>query len=90
MQIPERFKDQKIKCQSLRNLMDITTLSSNAIVALEACSADLFPNVRKLLTTLATLPVSTAIIEPSFGTMKSLKTYLKSTIGEQRLTTCFA
>ena len=64
---------------------DIATLPSNAIVALEACNAHLFPNVWKLLTILATLPVSTAAFERSFGTMQSLKTYLSSTMGEHRL-----
>ena len=60
--------------------------SKNAIDALEACNASLFPNVWKLLTILATLPVTTATSERSFGIMRPVKTYLRLTIGEQRLT----
>ena len=38
------------------------------------------------VTIFATLPVTTASSERSFSTMRRLKTYLRSTMGEQRLT----
>ena len=44
------------------------------------------PNLRKLLTIFATLPVTTASSERSFSAMRRLRTYLRSTMGEQRLT----
>ena len=42
---------------------DIATLPINATDASEACNVHLFPNVRKLLTILATLPVTTTTSE---------------------------
>ena len=65
---------------------DVRTVPSRAIEALCACHADIYPNVYILLTTLGTLPVSTATSERSFSTMKRLKTYLSSSIGNERMT----
>uniref|UniRef100_A0A6P7G7E9 Zinc finger MYM-type protein 1-like n=1 Tax=Diabrotica virgifera virgifera TaxID=50390 RepID=A0A6P7G7E9_DIAVI len=39
-----------------------------------------------LLGILAVLPVTTASVERSFSTLKRLKTYLRNSIGEERLT----
>jgi len=39
-----------------------------------------------LLTILGTLPVSTATSERSFSTMRRLKTYLRLSIGNERMT----
>ena len=50
------------------------------------CDPDVNPNLRKLLTIFATLPATTASSERSFSTMRRLKTYLRSPMGEQRLT----
>ena len=61
-------------------------LSVHAIQALQFCEADVYTNLRKLLTIFATLPVTTASSERCFSTMRRLKTYLRSTMGEQRLT----
>ena len=65
---------------------DISTVPSSAIEALCACHADIYPNVYILLTILGTLPVSTATSERSFITMGRLKTYLRSSIGNERMT----
>ena len=54
--------------------------------SVEFCDADVNLNLRKLLTIFATLPVTTASSERSFSTMRGLKTYLGSTMAEQRLT----
>ena len=62
---------------------NVATLPTNAIDALEACNEGLFPNVGKLLAILATLTVTTATSEYSFSTMLRLKTYPRSTMGEQ-------
>jgi len=42
--------------------------------------------IRILLTILGTLPVSTVTSERSFSTMRRLKTYLRSPIGNERMT----
>ncbi|XP_076030802.1 52 kDa repressor of the inhibitor of the protein kinase-like [Oratosquilla oratoria] len=53
--------------------------------AKEYAEARMFPNIAKLLTILLTLPVSNAEAERSFSALKRLKTYLRSTIGPDRL-----
>jgi hypothetical protein len=60
-------------------------LPKNALDSLENCSPCFYPNVRKLLLILATLPVTTASAERSFSTLRRLKTYLRSTMTENRL-----
>uniref|UniRef100_G1KWA4 Uncharacterized protein n=1 Tax=Anolis carolinensis TaxID=28377 RepID=G1KWA4_ANOCA len=59
---------------------------SNALEAYLVCDGQFFPNVKKLLQISATLPVSTAINERSFSTLKRLKTYTRSTMKQERLT----
>ena len=56
-----------------------------AIDALAACDSDLFPNISCLLQITATLPVTSASAERTFSVLKRLKTYLRSTMGEERL-----
>ncbi|GBM95967.1 hypothetical protein AVEN_146473-1 [Araneus ventricosus] len=46
----------------------------------------LFPNISKLLNISGVLPVTTATLEISFSTLRRTKTYLRSTMGEDRLT----
>jgi len=65
---------------------DISAVPSSAIEELCACHADMYPNVYILLTILGTLPVSTATSECSFSTMGRFKTYLRSSIGNERMT----
>ena len=65
---------------------DSSTVPSSAIEALSACHAKIYPNVYILLTILGTLPVSTTTSERSFSTMRRLKTYLRSSVGNERVT----
>ena len=65
---------------------DVSTVLSSAIEALCACHADIYPNVYILLTILGTLPVLTTTSERCFSTMRHLKTYLRSSIGNERVT----
>ena len=64
---------------------DVSTVPSSAIEA-RACHVDIYPNVYILLTILGTVPVSAAASERSFSTMRRLKTYLRSSIGNERMT----
>lgn len=52
------------------------------------CDVNFFPNLHTLLQILytATLAISTATIERSFSTLKRLKTYLRNSTGQMRLT----
>jgi len=65
---------------------DVSIVPSSAIEALCACHADIYPNVYIFLTTLGTLPVSTATSERSFSAMRRLETYLRLSIGNERMT----
>ena len=46
----------------------------------------LYPNIYVILKVLLTMPVSTASAERSFSVMKRLKTYLRNTMGTERMT----
>ncbi|KAJ4449795.1 hypothetical protein ANN_01199, partial [Periplaneta americana] len=50
-----------------------------------ACEYDFYPHVKELLKILLTLPVSTSTSERSFSTLKRLKSYLRNTMGNDRL-----
>lgn len=49
------------------------------------CHPQEFPNISRAFTTLLTLPITTATAERSFSVLRRLKTYLRSTMKEDRL-----
>ena len=53
--------------------------------ALVSCNRDLYPNVYTLLKIVCTLPVTTATCERSISVIRRLKTYLRATMGQQRM-----
>jgi len=57
----------------------------SALESFISCSDDFFPNIKAMLGILATLPVSTATAERSFSTLKRIKTYLRNSMGHNRL-----
>lgn len=52
---------------------------------LEMTNKELYPNVYCILKILLTMPPTTATAERSFSVMKRVKTYLRSTMGQERL-----
>ena len=54
------------------------------MTALQQCGS-LTPTIALLLQIFATLPITTASAERSFSVLRRLKTYLRSTMGEERL-----
>jgi len=54
--------------------------------AYTACNASMYPNLSILLQVLVTLPVTTATPERSFSMLKRLNTYLRSSMGDEWLT----
>jgi hypothetical protein len=54
--------------------------------ALRLCDKTFFPVIHSLLSIFATLPVSTATAERTFSVLKCMKSYLRSSTGEERLT----
>lgn len=63
-----------------------TCRPSCPIEALNECSRDLFPNMHALFRIFVTLPVTTCTPERTFSTLKRLKTYLRNSCGQERLT----
>ena len=60
--------------------------SKTAVEALSECNRNLMPALFRILQIFATLPITTATSERSFSTLKRIKTYLRNTMGEERLT----
>lgn len=58
---------------------------STGLDALPHCDSTFYPNIYKLLQILVTLPLTTATAERSFSSLRRLKTYLRSTMSEERL-----
>ncbi|XP_029348594.1 zinc finger MYM-type protein 1-like [Acyrthosiphon pisum] len=58
----------------------------NVFDTLDACCGIIFPTIKSLISILASLPISTASAERSFSTLRRLKTWLRSRMGEHRLT----
>lgn len=69
-----------------RELNNGTKIPQTIPQIIDVCDSDLYPNVKKFLHILATIPVSGATAERSFSTLRRLKTWLRSTMGEERLT----
>lgn len=68
-----------------RSILKNAADSDSAIEALDSVDSAYFPNVANILQILATLPVSVATAERSFSTLRLLKTYLRSTMTQDRL-----
>jgi len=64
-----------------RKILALDKQPKNAMNALIICN-DMYPNIYKLLQILTTLPVSTALSERSFSSLKRIKTYLRNTMSE--------
>jgi len=60
-------------------------LPDTAIDAYVQCSESFYPNLKILLKVFSTLPVSTSTVERTLFVLKLLKSYLRSTIFENRL-----
>jgi hypothetical protein len=58
---------------------------TTALEILDTCDKDAFPLIHEFITILSTLPVTNATAERSFSSLRRLKTYLRSTMTENRL-----
>ena len=64
---------------------EVDTIPEDAIGALNECDRNTFPLIHQLLKILAIQPVSTASAERSFSCLRRLKDWMRSTMGEERL-----
>lgn len=58
---------------------------ATASAALKACDRALFPNIFTILQLLCTLPITTSECERTISRLKTIKTYLRSSISQERL-----
>ena len=62
------------------------TVPNTVFEALFECNRNLMPALFRILQIFPTLPITTATSEGSFSTLKRIKTYLRNTMEEERLT----
>lgn len=60
-------------------------LPSRPDITLRQCDVKYFPNIHTLLRIICTLPVTSCSCERSISGLRRLKTYLRSTMGQERL-----
>ncbi|XP_062594197.1 zinc finger MYM-type protein 1-like [Saccostrea cucullata] len=58
---------------------------SSIVEVLDNTNSTLYPSISAILMVLLTMPVATATVERSFSVLKRVKTYLSSTINQERL-----
>ncbi|XP_053381948.1 52 kDa repressor of the inhibitor of the protein kinase-like [Mercenaria mercenaria] len=94
---PEMWADIKqeyspfIDCQAIDTELDVwKRVAADSPIQGLAEAVDetyqLYPNIHVVLKILLTMPVSTASAERSFSSLRRLKTYLRNTMTEERLT----
>ncbi|KAJ1530159.1 hypothetical protein ONE63_005090 [Megalurothrips usitatus] len=66
-----------------QSLLDFPESSADV---LKQCDTDIYPTIHTLLCLLTTLPVSNASAERSFSALRRLKTWLRSSMSQDRLT----
>lgn len=77
--LPEEFEQFKILCNN--------THSENLVEKFKQVLGvrSTFPNITTILEILLTIPISNASAERSFSVLKRVKTYLRSTMGQEKL-----
>eukprot|EP00117_Sycon_ciliatum_P001476 scpid93658/ scgid7126/ 52 kDa repressor of the inhibitor of the protein kinase; 58 kDa interferon-induced protein kinase-interacting protein; Death-associated protein 4; THAP domain-containing protein 0 len=64
---------------------DAASRPDSPSAALQVCDVDVYPNIHCLLRIACTLPVTSAENERCHSSLKRLKTYLRTTMGTERL-----
>nr|CAH7737984.1 unnamed protein product [Callosobruchus chinensis] len=59
--------------------------NTEILEVIENCNRDFFPNIHRLLTILATIPITNTTPERSFSTMKRVKTWSRNKMRNERL-----
>ena len=74
----DMFRQQGWKCESIDDFIQ-------QLRKLEGAVRNLFSDVKRLVRLLLTVPCSNAEAERSFSSLRRLKTYLRSSMGQERL-----
>jgi hypothetical protein len=77
--------DMEIVCWETKWKDHVGELPSKPKETLAHCNFNYFPNIHTLLRIICTLPVTSCSCERSISGLKRLKTYLRSTMGQERL-----
>ena len=75
-----------VKLDIWRHKIAISGLVANKLCKAMDASYKLHPNLYAIFKVLLTMPVSTASAERSYSTLRRLKTYLRNTMSQERLT----
>ena len=67
-------------------LAEVNEQPTDALKALVHCDEGLLPNLEILLRILSTIPITTSTPERTFSALQGLKTYLSSTMNQDRST----
>ncbi|XP_043480279.1 zinc finger MYM-type protein 1-like [Leptopilina heterotoma] len=69
-----------------REIENKSPIPDSVVDLIDHCDKNLYPNINIFLIILATLPVSAATPERSFSTIRRLKTWLRASMEQERLT----
>ena len=83
--LSSEIQSWKEKWVRLAAVQENEVLPTTVEEALQQCDEDVYAIIHSLLKVLLTLPVSVASAERSFSSLRSLKTWLRNKIGEERL-----
>lgn len=79
----EVFVEEVDRWKARCELMDVKP--ERLIDVLNVVNADLYPSIHTIISILLTMPVSSATSERSFSAMRRVKNYLRSTMGDTRM-----
>ena len=86
LQCERQQLDQEVNRWKVRwSLMVADKQLKTLLDAMDACRSA-YPLIQLILTELLTMPATSASCERSFSSMKRVKTFIRSTMGEDRLT----
>ncbi|KYN15041.1 52 kDa repressor of the inhibitor of the protein kinase [Trachymyrmex cornetzi] len=68
-----------------REIKNKSPIPESVVHLLENCDKDLYPNINIFLKILVTLPVSVATAERSFSTLRRVKSWLRASMAQERL-----
>lgn len=77
-------EEMNVNATNLKNLK-YGAVPNTIASTLKVINQSLFPNITYLLSLLAVLPVTTCEAERSISTLRRLKTYMRSIMGQERL-----
>ena len=83
---PETIHEEIAQWKELNKRKPETERAASCVQALKECNSTLFPNIHTLLRIACTLPVTSCECERSCSVLRRLSNYMRSTMGQNRLT----